>query len=76
MRTFSTDRSSNIKAVSYDDEKKTLLVEFKMGGKYVYEEVPAELYESFEKAESAGKFFFVNVRGKYKFNKLNTKLFG
>lgn len=76
MRTFSTDRSSNIKAVTYDDDKKTLLVEFKLGGKYVYEEVPVELYESFSKAESAGKFFFANVRNKYKFTKLDSKLFG
>jgi len=70
VRTFSTDKSSNVKAVGYDDEKKTLLVEFKLGGKYVYEDVPVELYEAFEKADSAGKFFFANVRGKYKFSRL------
>lgn len=70
MRTFSTDRSSNIKGLSYDDMNNSLVVEFKNGGKYLYEDVPIELYESFVKADSVGKFFFANVRGKYKFQKL------
>ncbi len=70
MRTFSTDRSSNIKAVGYDDDKKALLIEFKTGGRYVYENVPIELYEAFGRADSAGKFFFTNIRGKYKFSRL------
>ena len=70
MRTFSTDKSSNIKGLSYDDMNNSLVVEFKNGGKYLYEDVPIELYESFVKADSVGKFFFANVRGKYKFQKL------
>ena len=70
MKSFSTDKSSNIKSVGYEGDSKTLLVEFKNGSKYVYEDVPAELFEAFGKADSAGKFFFLNVRGKYKFSRM------
>jgi hypothetical protein len=70
MKSFSTDKSSNIKSVGYEGDTKTLMVEFKNGSKYVYEDVPVELFEAFGKADSAGKFFFANVRGKYKFSRM------
>lgn len=70
MKSFSTDKSSNIKSVGYEGDTKTLMVEFKNGSKYVYEDVPVELFEAFGKADSAGRFFFANVRGKYKFSRM------
>lgn len=55
--------SSNVKAIGYDNG--TLFVEFHGSGTYRYEKVPRELYDDFLAAESAGRFFAANVRGKF-----------
>lgn len=54
--------SSNIKSVGYDGS--TLEVEFS-SGVYQYAGVPAETYTQLLAAESAGKFFAANIRGKF-----------
>lgn len=57
-------RSSNIVAIGYKDG--TLRVQFSNGTEYDYkgEGVNAELFNSFMNAESAGKFFHQNIKGK------------
>lgn len=62
--------SSNIKAVNYDKETKTMEVSFSNGSRYKYEEVPAEKYEAFIKAESKGKHFATEIRNKFRSTKL------
>lgn len=57
-------KSSNIKAVGYDASTKTLAVEFP-GGVYHFNDVPADVHAGLVGAESVGKYFASNIRGKF-----------
>lgn len=57
-------QSSNILSVGYAEDSRTLEVEFP-GSVYQYKGVPAEAHTDMLKAESVGKFFAANVRGKF-----------
>ncbi len=63
--------SSNMKTTIYDSEKHNLIVEFKNGIKYEYEEVPHNVYAQFRLSESQGKFFNSNISKSYKYKKLD-----
>ena len=62
--------SSNLVETEYDTATKKLVVEFKNGAKYEYEDVPHQLYKSFRSSESQGKFFTSEISKKYKYKKL------
>jgi hypothetical protein len=49
--------SSALAAASYDDEAKTLELEFTSGRSYLYSQVPPEVFDDLVAAPSAGKFF-------------------
>jgi hypothetical protein len=70
-------QSSQIHAIGYDAASSTLRVQFKSaagaGSVYDYPGVPAETHANFLKAESVGKFFGANVKGKFEFKKLPGK---
>ena len=55
-------KSTNVKAVGYDVETKTLQVEFKSGGIYQYAGVQPEMYAELLEAESIGRFVSQVVR--------------
>lgn len=55
-------KSSNVKAVGYDEETKTLQVHFKSGGVYQYAGVQPEMYADLLAAESVGRFVSQVVR--------------
>lgn len=59
--------SSTIKAVGYDADGQRLFVEFNSGGEYVFQDVPPALYRQLLAAESVGRFFAKNIRGKFSF---------
>lgn len=61
--------SSNIKKTEYDTETKNLLVEFNNGLKYLYEEVPHQIYTKFRMSESQGKFFNSSISKVFKYKK-------
>jgi hypothetical protein len=67
-------QSSQIHAIGYDAGSRTLRVQFKsasgLGSQYDYPGVPAETAEAFQKAESVGRFFGANIKGKFDFKKL------
>lgn len=65
MQRIETPRSSNIKLVEYNTEDKSLYVEFKAGGRYKYNNVPFEVFNEFETASSAGKYFLSTIKNKY-----------
>ena len=48
--------SRNVRAVGYDEENKTLTVEFRSGGIYQYQGVQPEMYADLLAAESVGRF--------------------
>ncbi len=55
-------KSSNVRAVGYDGETKTLQIEFKSGGIYQYAGVQPEMYADLLEAESVGRFVSQVVR--------------
>jgi aspartokinase-like uncharacterized kinase len=63
-------QSSNIKKTEYDTQSKDLIVEFNSGLKYVYENVPHQLYTQFRMSESQGKFFNSKISKVYKYKRL------
>ena len=58
--------SSAIAAVTYDERRKTLTVEFRAGNIYRYAHVPKFVYEELLRAESAGGFWN-QVKDNYEF---------
>lgn len=48
-----------------------LIVTFANGGKYEYAKVPQDQAEAFANAESPGKFFAREIKGKYEFKKVS-----
>jgi hypothetical protein len=55
-------KSSNIAAVGYDLETSTLEVEFKNGGVFAYEGVPAKAVAELHASESIGKYLHSNIK--------------
>ena len=63
-------QSSNITRTEYDTETKKLIVEFKNGLRYEYDEVPHQTYTQFRMSESQGKFFSGKISKAFKYKKL------
>lgn len=63
--------SSNISRIGYNKKLNTLYVDFKGGGIYQYLAVPVSIWNKFILAQSKGRFFATNIRGKYETTKLN-----
>jgi hypothetical protein len=61
--------SSNIVKTEYDTLTKKLIVEFKHGGSYVYDDVPHQIYTQFRLAPSQGAFFSKNISKTFKYKK-------
>jgi len=62
--------STTIIKSTYDTELKEMVVEFKNGTKYQYQEVPHSTYTQFRMAESQGKYFSSDIAKKFKYAKL------
>jgi len=65
--------SSQIAAVGYDAGERVLGVQFHRGARYDYAGVPREVYEGLIAAESVGKYFGANIKGKFDFTKQETQ---
>jgi len=63
-------QSSNLVKTEYDTETKKLVVEFKNGMKYEYDDVPHQTYTQFRISESQGKFFNTKISKAFKYKKL------
>jgi aspartokinase-like uncharacterized kinase len=63
-------QSSNIRKTEFDTESKELVVEFNNGLRYLYENVPHQIYTQFRMSESQGKFFNGKIAKSYKYRKL------
>lgn len=57
--------SSNIESVGYDESNLLLEVEFKSGSVYQFAGVSKQVFDEFVSSESAGKYFFKTIKGKY-----------
>lgn len=72
-REKATPESSNIASIAYSSAEQVLQVTFKNGGCYKYANVPEDVYDQIESAESVGKFFFACIKGKYEHEKVATE---
>jgi len=61
-----TVRSSNIRAVGYNPESKTLEVEFPSGGIYQYFGVPENINQGLMRASSKGSYFHDHIKDRYR----------
>jgi KTSC domain len=63
-------RSSNLLIARYDDTGRTLTIEFRNRRLYAYEAVPAELYRGLTGAFSAGRYFNLWIKKRYRARRL------
>ncbi|MDY2736877.1 KTSC domain-containing protein [Intestinibacter sp.] len=65
-------KSSTIAEIDREvvNEKLFLKVIFTNGREYLYEEVPADVYEKFLMADSKGKYLHENIIGKYNYSRI------
>jgi hypothetical protein len=63
-------RSTNLRSVRYDPDKKLLEVELYANDRYQFFDVPATVYEELLKAESREQFFDRNIRLKYRHRRI------
>jgi len=64
-------KSTNISAVGYDTQPRTLRVLFLEGSMYDFTEVPASLHNQLMTTDSKGSFFQEQIKGQYSFTKVN-----
>jgi predicted RNase H-like HicB family nuclease len=58
-------RTAAIKEVAYEVSKRELLITFVTGRRYVYDNVPLEVVDSFKTAASKGAFFNQRIRSQF-----------
>jgi hypothetical protein len=63
-------QSSNIRRTEFDTNSKELVVEFNNGLRYLYENVPHQIYTQFRMSESQGKFFNTKIAKTFKYKRL------
>jgi len=65
-------KSSNLKHVSYDSDRRELTIVFNyQNSRYVYSSVNKRVYTNLINATSKGKYFDRNIKDKYQFRKLS-----
>ena len=69
MPTLYQSRSSMFKHYSYNEAEKILSITFSNGGTYDYFDVPLEVLNQMDNAESQGKYFLAHVKPKFKCEK-------
>lgn len=57
--------SSAIAAHGYDPATQTLFLRFTSGTTYAYPEVSNDIYAGLQAAESVGRFYGANIKGKF-----------
>jgi hypothetical protein len=63
--------SSALESVGYDDESRTLAIEFENGAVYHYFEVPSAVHRGLLDADSHGRYFHQHIRGAdYKYERV------
>ena len=57
--------STFLQEATYDSSRRTLLVVFKNGRTYTYENVDRSVYDGLINARSSSRFFGANIRGRF-----------
>lgn len=58
-------RSTALAGAAYDDETRTLTVDFRNGRTYTHEGVPQEVYDGLVSAPSPGQYYNSVIKGQY-----------
>ena len=76
FKMIETPTSSQIKAYGYDPISKTLAIVFTRGSgaAYHYSDCPQEVADGLAKADSVGKYFGANIKGKFAFTKVDASV--
>lgn len=64
--------SSVIRRIEYDENARDLDVTFVSGKRYIYHDVPLEIYVEFLDASSKGEFFNEHIKDRYAFAELRS----
>ncbi len=64
--------STALKAIDYRPIEHQLVLKFSSGELYAYDQASPDLYQRFLAAESKGRFFQAEVRGRLPFHKLRS----
>jgi len=62
--------STAIRTLFYDPAKRELWVTFVSGRRYVYAEVPPDVFDAFKTASSRAAFFNHEIRDRYRFREV------
>ncbi len=62
--------SSCVRAVGYDSDQQDLTVRFPSGRRYVYRNVPAEVFTLLVDAESPGNVYNTEIKGRFEVKEL------
>jgi lysyl-tRNA synthetase class 2 len=65
------DDSAAIRGIHYNPVRQRLVVRFVDGDEYAYVGVPGEVHRLFVAADSKGRFFAYQIRGRYPYNRLS-----
>jgi hypothetical protein len=65
--------SNVIHSFQYDASRQELLVVFRSGRRYVYEQVPEETYTAMRRSFSKGEFFNEHIRERYNFRRIDAE---
>lgn len=63
-------QSSSLHSVGYEEETKTLEIEFNNGSVYRYYGVPFSVYQGLMSAPSHGKYFHQHIRDVYPYTRV------
>jgi len=63
--------SKAIAMFAYDLEAQSLLIGFKTGGIYAYQDVPRAIFDRFRQARSKGQFFQSTIRDRFAARRLS-----
>ncbi len=55
-------KSTSIKGIKHDTNRQDLTVTFKSGREYIYTPVSNEFFDKFNKSQSKGTFFNINIK--------------
>jgi hypothetical protein len=66
-------KSSGVNSIGYDAAKRALEVEFAGGRVYRYQDVPPEVFDELERAESKGIYVNLVIKPNYPFDEVETE---
>ena len=65
--------SSVVRAFSYDASRHELSIVFQSGRRYVYQGVPEETYRAMTAAFAKGEFFNTEIRGRFRYVRVDVQ---